>query len=216
MRPHSKTRLSAVERLPAKIREAVDAAIRDDRATIDEIVMLIRDMGGTTSRSAVGRYVKRAHEQMARYRRAQALARVWMGKDKEKGETSADVAQLLAAMLKTLAFQVSAEMGQPEAQTTPREVAQMAKALVDIGVFEQLDAARERLIRDEAVVKAAEAATSAAASAGLPPEAIEKIRREIYGLAGSPEPQPSSAPRAAAHDPAGDSTRGANRGRGHA
>ena len=50
---------STVERLPASVREAVDAAIADG-ASIHGITALIRENGGKCSRSAVGRYAKRS------------------------------------------------------------------------------------------------------------------------------------------------------------
>ena len=52
---------SSLERLEPALREAVDAAIVKG-ATIDEITALIREKGGTCSRSAVGRYVRRMRD----------------------------------------------------------------------------------------------------------------------------------------------------------
>ena len=52
---------SSIERLPAEILAAVHRAIREG-ATIDEIVSRIRARGGTCSRSAVTRYVRRTRD----------------------------------------------------------------------------------------------------------------------------------------------------------
>jgi DNA-binding transcriptional ArsR family regulator len=180
-------RISSIDRLPDEIREAVDAAIRERRATIDEIVCAIREMGGDVSRSAVGRYAKRAREQMTRYREAQEIAKVWVGK--LQAEPSGDVARLLSEMLKTVAFQVSADLGE-EASAKPMDVMLLAKALRDIGSFEKVNAERELRVRRETAEKAAETAVSAGRRAGVSPEALETIRREVYGIVRPAEATP--------------------------
>ena len=64
---------SSIERLPPAILAAVHEAIVEG-ATIDEIVRRIRERGGTCSRSAVVRYVKRARARLRRWREDKALA----------------------------------------------------------------------------------------------------------------------------------------------
>ena len=61
---------SSVERLPPAVREAVDAAIADG-ASVDALTALIREKGGTCSRSAVGRYAKRVRDLL--HRRHEAI-----------------------------------------------------------------------------------------------------------------------------------------------
>ena len=96
-------RKSSIQELEPKIREAVDSAIRDGRASIDDIVELIDDMGGEASRSAVGRYRKNAVDQMRRWQEAREISKVWVGKLEE--DPSSDVGRLISEMLKTVAFQ---------------------------------------------------------------------------------------------------------------
>ncbi len=55
------SRRSSLERLEPALLEAVHAAIARG-ATIDAITALIREKGGTCSRSAVGRYVRRVRD----------------------------------------------------------------------------------------------------------------------------------------------------------
>ncbi len=69
---------SSVLMLEPRIKEAVDRAIREERATLDEIVAMIEQMGGEASRSAVGRYAKNAREKLEKFREAQQLASVWI------------------------------------------------------------------------------------------------------------------------------------------
>ena len=68
---------STVKRLPAKIRDAVDAAV-EDGATIDEITALIRERGGECSRSAVGRYVKVARDLVGEVREFGGFVEEWV------------------------------------------------------------------------------------------------------------------------------------------
>ena len=56
---------SSIERLPPEILAAVHRAIREG-ATTDEIVGRIRARGGTCSRSAVTRYVRRTRDVLRR------------------------------------------------------------------------------------------------------------------------------------------------------
>ena len=94
---------SSITQLDPRVREAVDAAIREGRATIDDLVVLIGSYGATASRSSVGRYVKNATAQLNRYREAQEVAKVWIGKLAD--DPQSDVGRLLAEMLRTVAFQ---------------------------------------------------------------------------------------------------------------
>lgn len=164
---------STVKQLDPRIRTEVDAAIRDGRATIDEIVALIRELGGEASRSAVGRYKKNAEAQMARYREAQEIAKVWVGKLQTDPE--GDVGRLLAEMLRTTAFST---LGDIEA-ATPEDLMFLAKALKDLASTDKLTADRILLVRRETAKEAAAVAATEAKGAGLSDEAAEKIRRKI-------------------------------------
>ena len=69
---------SSIERLPPGILAEVHEAIREG-ATIDEIVRRIPAQGGTCSRSAVCRYVRRARAVLQRRREVDGLADLWLG-----------------------------------------------------------------------------------------------------------------------------------------
>lgn len=168
---------SAVQRLDPRIREAVDAAIREGRATIDEILAIIAAMGGEVSRSAVGRYKQKAESQMQRYREAQEVAKVWIGK--LQAEPEGDVGRLLAEMLRTAAFQT---LGDMEA-AAPEEIMLLAKAIKDLASADKLTAERILKARQEATREAAEAATAVAKSKGLSADTVAELRRHILGVA---------------------------------
>lgn len=166
-----------VTRMDPRIRAAVDAAIRDGRATIADIVALVDEMGGQVSKSAVGRYKQQAESQMQRYREAQEVARVWIGK--LQADPEGDVGRLLAEMLRTTAFQT---LGDIEAGS-PQDVMFLAKALKDLASADKLTADRILLVRREAAKDAAEKVSSVGKAKGLSAETVAELRKEILGVA---------------------------------
>jgi hypothetical protein len=175
-------RRSSVARLDPRIREAVDAAIREGRATIDDLVALIRAHGGEASRSAVGRYAQSMEQSLRRYRETQEIAGRWMAQFTENPDS--DVGRLLAEMLKTIAFQSMADTEAAE----PKDLAHLARAVKDLA---SVDVVKARLRAELAAETKARADAAAAtiereAEAGrmrLSPEALATIREQIYGIA---------------------------------
>lgn len=170
-------RKSSITRMDPRIREAVDAAIREGRATIADIVCLVREMGEDTSKSTVGRYKKNAEDQMARYREAQEIAKVWVGK--LQADPEGDVGRLLGEMLRTTAFQTLGDMD----SGTPQDVMFLAKALKDLAGADKLTADRILLVRREAAKDAAEKVATVGKAKGLTKDTVEALRREILGVA---------------------------------
>lgn len=170
---------SKITQLDPRVREAVDAAVREGRATIDDILVLIRSYGETASRSSVGRYVKNATQQLARYREAQEIAKVWAGKLTE--EPNGDVGQLVTHMLRTVAFQQIGQMTDEE-EVKPMDIMLVAKAIEHLSKSEKTAVDRAVKIRDEFANKAAAAAAQVAKSKGLTPDAIEELKRSILGI----------------------------------
>lgn len=176
-------RASTVRKLDKRVREAVDRLIREGRATIDDIVERLEDMLGedAPSRSAVGRYVKNTREQMKRYREAQELAKVWVGRLEE--EPGGDVGRLLSEMLRTVAFQQLAGAGDGGAEVSTKEVAMLAGALRDLNSADKMSLDRELKIRQEVVKKAAAKAAEVAKRGGLSKAVVDDLRRELLGIA---------------------------------
>lgn len=166
---------SSINTLDPRIKDAVDAAIREGRATIDDILGLILELGGDASRSAVGRYKRNAEGMMLRYREAQEMAKVWVGKLEHSPES--DVGRLLSEMLKALAYQ---QMGEAK---EIGETELLSRALRNITTADKMTADRILVIRREAAKEAASVAVKEAKGAGLSDEAAELIRRKILGVA---------------------------------
>ncbi len=169
-------RQSSIKRLDPRVREAVDGAIREGRATIDSIVALLVGMGAEISRSAVGRYKQRAETQMQKYREAQEVAKVWIGK--LQAEPEGDVGRLLAEMLRTVAYQ---SIGDLES-ATPQDMMFLARTLKDLAGADKLTAERILTIRQESIREAADKAATVAKAKGLSAATVAELRKEILGV----------------------------------
>jgi len=174
-------RKSAVRRLPPETRDAIDAMIRDGRATIDELVDYLEEQGEGVSRSAVGRYKQSMEQSLRRYREAQEVAGVWVAKLGER--PGGDVGKMLAEMLKLVAHQTIATMGDEDAEVKPADIMLLAKAIKDLESSGKLALERELKIRQETARQAAAAVERVAKGAGLTAETIEKFRAGILGVA---------------------------------
>jgi hypothetical protein len=171
-------RKSAIRQLDPAIREAVDTAIREGRATIEAITTLIQGMGATVSRSAVGRYKLQAESQMQRYREAQEVAKVWIGR--LEADPEGDVGRLLPEMLRAVAFQSLANLGEDGEAVDSKEIALLARAIKDAAGATKTSVEVERLRREmrAALAKVEQAVDQSARD----PAALKRAIAEAYGL----------------------------------
>ena len=179
-RTRTPSRPSSITQLDPKVKDAVDAAIREGRLTIDDIVALIKDNGGDASRSAVGRYTKNAKARMEDYRKAQAMASVWV--EKMGSEPSGDVGRMVLEMLKVVAFKT---LGNIE-EAAPEDLMFLGKAIKDIAGSDKLFVDREINLRKLIAAKAEKVAGEIAKEAkklGATPETIQTWREKVMGVA---------------------------------
>ncbi|SDO76720.1 Protein of unknown function [Rhodoferax sp. OV413] len=173
------SRPSSITQLHPSIKEAVDTAVREGRATINEIVGLVKGMGGDASRSAVGRYVKNANERMEDYRQATQIAAVWV--DKLGKEPEGDVGRMLLEMLRVVAFKTIGDLE----TASPEDLMFLGKALKDFAGADKLAVDKAINVRKLIAVRAAEVAASVVKTvkkAGLSDDTINVIRAEILGI----------------------------------
>lgn len=181
-------RRSSIAQLDPTLREAIDRAIASGRASIDGLVELVNNAGGTVSRSAMGRYHANHVEALAKYRESQELARQWMSELKENPD--GDVAQLVAQQLKLQAHNMMMDFDHA-AEGADQVVARLAKATKDLAQGDKARAdLRARITADlsERFKKVAERE-----GAGKPDlaAALARIRTEIYGLPPEPAAKPA-------------------------
>lgn len=173
------SRPSNVTKLDPAIKQAVDAAVREGRATINEIVQLVEALGGEASRSSVGRYVKNARERMEDYRQANQMAAVWV--EKMGKEPEGDVGKLCLEMLRVVAYKTIGDLD----TASPEDLMFLAKAVKDFASADKLAVDKAINLRKLIAIEAAKVATDVAKTAkkaGLSDEAVELIRTKILGI----------------------------------
>ena len=176
---------SSVDKLPAKLREAVNAAVADG-ATIDEITAFIKDEGGDCSRSAVGRYAQKFRAMLRAQRESERALTLWM---KEFGECDHGRAGLV--LIETMRTMVLGTMAAFAERGEPVPMQELARLSLVLRRIEDTD--RLRLARERTAKKAAEKAKPKPRK-GLSPETIAAIDEYVLGKARWPVRDDTSAP----------------------
>ncbi|WP_334128268.1 phage protein Gp27 family protein [Sneathiella sp.] len=175
-------RKSSVTALPPAILKQVQLLIQQGR-TIDDITAHLNELDQDVSRSAVGRYARDFSASLKKYQDAQQVAGLWL--KQLAADPSSDVGMLLGEMLKTLAFQTLADMGEGDS-ADPKDIMFLAKSIKDIEGANKLSIEREQRIRErvakEVASAAADAVDAAAREAGLSAATAAAIRSSILGL----------------------------------
>lgn len=178
---------SSLSRLPKELADLCHRLIREGK-TIHEITDKLNELDAEVSKSAVGRYVKSAREQMQRYRDAQAVAGQWV---EQLGENSkGDVATLCQQMLTGIAFttldQVAAAQlqdGEPGDKAAKplkaMDLMLLAKALESIESSSKRSMERREKIERAVVERAATKAGEVGARVGLSQSTIDEIQKEL-------------------------------------
>lgn len=167
---------STLDKLPPEIREAAHEAIRAG-ATIDEITARIRDLGGTVSRSAVGRYTKRARDLVEQQKEYERIAEIWVREIGERPE--GQVGRLVVELLRTQAMEVIFSLAESGEPADPDVLNTIALAIRRIETAGKLTTDRELAIRRDEKSGAVKRAAAAGREAGLSADATAKIRAAI-------------------------------------
>lgn len=178
-------RASTITRLPADILEQLQALLRDPRVTqleaTDKINLILDDEGHDgISKSAVNRYSIKMEEVGARLKQSREVAEMWIGKlgNAPQGQ----VGQLLNEIIRTLAFDTAMHLSEGEEPVAPKLLGQLALAVRHLESAATLNEERDKKIRKEAAIQAADVAEKSLASQGMSKEAIDIIKQEILGL----------------------------------
>lgn len=172
--------------LDPRIKAAADEKIRAG-ATIDEILAAIQAIGGDVSRSAVGRYAKRARASMETFAEAQEVRKIWVqefGKDPE-----GDLGELLTQLLSSVAYSQLQMMGNETPDLSgkegvgPKHVALLAEAVKNITSAQKINAERIAKIKLDSATKAADVAVKIAKSGGMQADMIAQLRAAVIGTA---------------------------------
>lgn len=176
-------RRSSIKSLPEPIRELIDAEIRADRMTLDQILESVGESFGdqygddaVPSRAALGRYRKTERERMAEVIQAEDTARVWASELGNRPQSQ--MGKVLAQLLTTLAWKSTQQ--RLDADDVPvDEIAKLARAYRAVEEAGQISDKRERELRDEEREAAAEQAETVARSSGMSATSAAELRRKI-------------------------------------
>ncbi len=172
-------RRSSVEKLDPAIRASVDRAIGRG-ATIDEIVQMVDEMGGETSRSTIGRYSKSYREAAAQQRNVIAIAKAF-GED--FGDSNNDAGKLLIQLINSIAVRAMIPLASGEEPTLDgKELHFLARAAKDLMSAAKIDADRDRQIREATKKAAADEAEKELRREGASAETIRLVKERILGI----------------------------------
>lgn len=185
--PQKRHRKGKVHRAPYRAR--LEALLREDRYTLDELVAIIRSEfpGEEVSRSAVHRFDAGIREFTERMQELETSARVIAEKyGKTAGDDTSTVlanAMVVLATDTVLKLHQQSAGGEPLDVATVRAASQIAKNAQEtkrtsLAVRKQIEAeAREKLLREQ------EAKLDKVAKSGKYDAAtLARIRSEVYGL----------------------------------
>ncbi len=176
-------RKSSIERLPKPIRDRVATLIRDNRMTLDEIVGELRaSFGEAPSRSAVHRYKQTIDEALAKQREMDGIAELWIREVKDQPQGK--MGRMVLELLRTVAMQ-SALNAQSKDHIDPKELAHIARAFNMIESAGKREAENRAMLREELrqelLAEQNQKLDGMAATGKITPEALAKIRAEVYG-----------------------------------
>ena len=173
---------SSIELLDKELLDTVNQLIKDGH-TIREMVDKLRELGVTVSKSAMGRYAKRASDQMERYKEAQEVAKFWV--DAFEKEPDGDVGGLLKEMLKTVAFSTMASMNESEKPIKAGDIMSLSIAIKNLSATdkETLNIAILRKQVQQQAQQVADKVSKEVMEAGLSEEKADYFRTKILGIA---------------------------------
>ena len=173
---------SKIEQLPPELLEQVNRLL--EKATIEQVVDQMKQLGVQLSSSAVGRHKKKI-EEVARHLRDSRVIAEAIGKrieDQPDDRMAALTIELLHGQIMRLAM--ASEDGEP-VKLEIKEILALAESLRSLASANKTNADRALKVRKEAVEKALKAADEQMKNAGQPgmsAETVDNIKRKILGL----------------------------------
>ncbi len=172
-------RVSTIRRMPVEVQQQIDRLIREGR-TIGEITEHLQGLGEDTSKSAVGRYVKDARDQLKQYIAAQELASQWTAQASE--HPRGDVSTMVTEMLKLVALRVTTQI-QPDEngniKLKPMDMMLLSKAVESLEATTRKSMERREKTRQLAIAEATKVVETEGKRAGISADAIDRMTKAI-------------------------------------
>ena len=172
-------RLSKIARMPAELRELI-GRLREQGRTIDEIREHLSSLDVEVARATLGRHVQRIDAIAARVRESRAAAEAIVSRLGEGEESRA--ARLNIELMHASVMQLLAGEDGVAVTLDPQNAMLLGRTIRDLTTASRSDAERELKIRKDTAAKAAKAAKGSAIRAGLSPDIIAQIERDVLGI----------------------------------
>lgn len=149
---------SSISALDPAIRESIDQLLKSGGLTLDQVLAQIRaafPQAEIPSRSALGRYSQRFDEIGKRMRESREVAKVWA--DRLGNEPQGDIGKLVMELLRTMAFDATLEMQEPDDEgkvsLDPKSINTLALAMQRLEAAGKWNLQREQTMREALVTE---------------------------------------------------------------
>ena len=184
---------SSIDLLPQELRTRLNEMLARPDVTQKEIVAELNASGAAVSKSAVNRYAVRMRKWADRNRETREVIETYLAQCGQEGQES--LSEVLVQQLRDVAHglllrmqQLHDDESEEEADQSERAIeigkllGQASRSVRDIEMAADRSAERRRKLRAEVAKEAAEAAGAAAAGAGVSPETVAVIQRDVLGV----------------------------------
>lgn len=189
-------RPSSVQSLPPAILESINRLLAEERATLDEIVEKLEELGHPRSRSALGRHALRIKKAGRRLRQSREITEA-LARDLGDAATQGRQGRVMVELTRSLVYDMIERLAEiDEAAGTvddkgnprppvisPRDAAFLGKGLAELSRALRLDQDFETKVRDqvreEERERAAAAVKKGGQRAGISAEALRIIEAEL-------------------------------------
>jgi hypothetical protein len=191
MAKQPKKQQSSIDRLPPEIREELQELLRDPRVTqlaaTRKINAILEAEGHEEqlSKSAVNRYDLQMRSIGEKLQQSRETAEMWIGKlgSKPQGQ----IGNLVNEMLRTLSFDAAiwlqdGEINKENAEGVIDMVNSLALTMQRLEKASNLNVAREKEIRQQALEDAAKKVDKAGQKLGMTPETLKEIHEALLVL----------------------------------
>jgi hypothetical protein len=184
---------STIDKLPPEIKAALQEYLQDPRITQEEATARVNELLAAlglperVSKSSVNRYAIKMSEVGEKLRQSRDVAEMFISK--VGAAPQGQMGLLINEILRTLAFDLSlkiqdADISDPETlAATIDQVKALALAVQRLEQSATLSIRREGEIRKQVAEQAAQVVEKTAKQAGVTPEAIQIIRRDVLMMA---------------------------------
>lgn len=185
-------RPSSIDQLPPDIREALHALLRDPRVTqldaCQRVNALLKQEGidQKLSKSAVNRYSQRYENVREKLVQSREVSQMLVGSlgNQPQGE----IGKLLNEVIRTMAYETTMTFIDSEETVSPKIIKELSLAIKHLEDAASVNERREREIRKQVALDAANSAEKVAKAAGFTQESIDEIRADILGLTQGGQP----------------------------